>query len=591
MRKKKLLWQLYSTYFLITLISLVAFIWYISDMFRNFYLEQAASQLKDKAQLVREQVMPYLNNQQADQVDELSKKLGNLSSTRITIVLPTGKVIGDTERPPQTMDNHATRPEIEAALKGEAKTTIRFSKTLQQEMMYVAIPIQSGNVIHGIIRTALPINSVSVALSGIRVKVFIGWLVVLFIAAFSNLLISRMISRPLAEIKEGTQAFAKGNLEQRLVVPESEELGDLVEALNHMAAQLDDRIKTVSRQNHVQEAILASMTESLLAVDSSQHLINLNHSAADLFHLDPETAKGRHLSEVVRNSEIQGFIQKMLQNHTPLETELIIYNDSKRVLQVHGTALHDIEGKSMGALVVFNDITQIRRLEQMRQDFVANVSHELKTPITSIKGAAETLKDGAYADPGSAQRFLTMITRHADRLGGIIEDLLTLSRIEQDPEKAFLSFEEMELLPTLKLAMQLCESKAQEKNIQLSLKADASIRFPFNASLLEQGIINLVDNAIKYSEPYTMVEIETELTETEIIIYVHDQGVGIAKHQLPRLFERFYRVDKARSRNLGGTGLGLAIVKHIAQAHQGHVSVTSTLGQGSTFSIHIPLTS
>jgi two-component system phosphate regulon sensor histidine kinase PhoR len=265
-----------------------------------------------------------------------------------------------------------------------------------------------------------------------------------------------------------------------------------------------------------------------------------------------------------------------------------VRNGGERFLQAHGTILHDAEDRGIGALVVLNDVTRIRKLESVRREFVANVAHEIRTPVTSIKGFVETLLDGALENPKNAEHFLNIIGRQAERLNAIIEDLLSLSRIEQETESAEIALKEGRIIDVLQAAVQLCEKKAAGKKIAVRLACEEDVSAKINPPLLEQALVNLIDNAINYSGRGSPVHVEAARGDTEIIIGVRDQGCGIAKQHLPRLFERFYRVDKARSRKLGGTGLGLAIVKHITQAHGGNVTVESTPGEGSTFRIHLP---
>jgi two-component system phosphate regulon sensor histidine kinase PhoR len=255
---------------------------------------------------------------------------------------------------------------------------------------------------------------------------------------------------------------------------------------------------------------------------------------------------------------------------------------------MQSSPLLDANKEHIGTLVVFNDVTHFRRLENMRRDFVANVSHEIKTPLTAIKGFVETLHQGSVDNPEEADRFLGIINKHVDRLSAIIEDLLSLSRIEQEDEGKIIKLEEGYVNDVFQSAIQICRSKAEEKNITIRPVCNEPISAKFDTTLLEQAVVNLLDNAIKYSEPKSTILLKAQRNNSEIRIRVEDQGIGIAKKHLPRLFERFYRVDKARSRKMGGTGLGLAIVKHIAQAHGGRITVESTLGVGSVFTIHLP---
>jgi two-component system phosphate regulon sensor histidine kinase PhoR len=314
----------------------------------------------------------------------------------------------------------------------------------------------------------------------------------------------------------------------------------------------------------------------------------MNDSAARLLDVVPETAQGQLIESVVRNTGLKQFIQDSLNRSEPLERELSLQQRGERFLQAHGTALRDAQGEQIGALVVLHDVTKLRRLEYFRRDFVGNVSHELRTPITLIKGFVETLADGALDDREQAVKFLAIINRHTDRLSDLIEDLLALSRLEQEESVENIEREQLPVSDLLDSFVQTCRGKADIKRIELEISCDPDLVLVLNTSLAEQAVINLVDNAIKYSDEGTTVRISAVRDNDDVLISVQDQGCGIAKRHLPRLFERFYRVDSARSRELGGTGLGLAIVKHIAQVHGGTVGVESELGSGSTFFIRLP---
>jgi two-component system phosphate regulon sensor histidine kinase PhoR len=331
------------------------------------------------------------------------------------------------------------------------------------------------------------------------------------------------------------------------------------------------------------------MVEGVLAVDTEGHVLDLNPAASRLLGLGGSDSRGRTIEEVVRNARLQAFVSRALAAPTTIEDEVVLERpEGDHYLQAHGTALRDGEGQEMGALVVLNDVTRIRQLENVRRDFVANVSHELKTPITSVKGFVETLLDGALDNREEAERFLRIVAKHADRLGVIIEDLLTLSRLEQDARAGRVDLAEASVEGALRAAVEMCEVRATERNVTVTVTCDPQLRADLNLPLFEQAIANLIDNAIKYSPTGGTVEVSAEEAKGELVVCVRDWGCGIAAEHLPRLFERFYRVDKARSRALGGTGLGLAIVKHIVQAHGGTVSVESTPGKGSTFTIRLP---
>jgi two-component system phosphate regulon sensor histidine kinase PhoR len=379
-----------------------------------------------------------------------------------------------------------------------------------------------------------------------------------------------------------------GNWTARVLASEQRELSELTEAFNRMANRIQERVGVLTQNNNEQKAVLASMAEGVLAVDSQERVISLNRASSRLLGLDQNQAQGRPLQEVVRNADLSRFITRALACPEPIEADVLLLGDRERVMQAHGSRLHDLEGRAIGAVVVLNDVTDFRRLEHIRRDFVANVSHELKTPVTSIKGFVETLLDGAMQDPVDAERFLRIIAKQADRLHAIIEDLLALSKIEQSEDADDIVLEPAPVRGVLEAALNVCQSGAAEKQIEITLICESSLSAKINPLLLEQAVVNLLDNAVKYSEPGREVALSADTIDGEVTIAVADRGCGIAAQHLTRVFERFYRVDRARSRKLGGTGLGLAIVKHIVQAHHGRVTVESTPGIGSTFTIHLP---
>jgi two-component system phosphate regulon sensor histidine kinase PhoR len=590
MRHKRLIWQIFPPFLVIILIALVAVTWVFSKSLTDFHIEETRRGLEAQAHMVADQVTGYLIAKDLTTLDILSKRLGEQSGTRLTVILPDGRVVADSEENPQQMNNHADRPEVIMAMRKEVGVKTRFSHTLQQEMMYVALPVLANGDIIGCVRTALPIASLADTLRGVLYPVIYSGLAIALVAALVSLWLSRRISRPLEEMKQGAQRFASGDLEGRLPGYPGEEMGGLADAMNQMAAQLDDRIRTVVRQRNEQEAVLASMVEGVLAIDKNEKILRINQAAADLLDIDPAAAVGRRIQEILRKPDIQNFITKALQSRSRIECNLTLFiHGNEHCLQGHGTPLKDAQGREIGALIVLHDITRLQRLENIRRDFVANVSHELKTPITAIKGSVETLLDGAVEDSDSTQRFLGIIARQSDRLNAIIEDLLALSRIEQGEEHAGIELTQTDLRGLLQSAVQSCQVKAQEKQIHLEMECPEALIANLNAPLLEQALVNLLDNAIKYSNEHSRVLINAKGNGSgPVTIEVRDWGCGIAREHLSRLFERFYRVDKARSRKLGGTGLGLAIVKHIIQAHNGRIEVDSTSGKGSTFTIHIP---
>jgi len=587
-KKKRLLWQLYPSYLLITLVSLLAATWFASISLKKSFLSQSAADLEARARLVEDQIIERLSPLDKPGIDFFCKKIGERVSSRMTVILPSGKVVGDSDEDPSRMDNHVDRPEVIRALKGEVGVSTRYSRTLGQEMMYVGVPLVRDGKGVGVVRISIPFIAIDEAMRGIEIRIALGGLLIAIFATIVSLWVSRRISRPLEEMKRGAEDFARGGLDHRLAVPDTEEMRGLAEAMNQMAAQLSERIATVIRQRRELEAVLGSMVEGVIGVDTEERVINMNEAAAEIFECPKAEAQGRSIQEVVRNPDLQGFVKMALSREQPVEKDIFIYSGEERVLSGRGTVLRDANGWRAGALIVLNDVTRLRKLENIRKDFVANVSHEIKTPITAIKGFVETLRDSGEKTAEETERFLGIIHKHVIRLEAIIEDLMSLSRIEQGAEREELLLTKDRVQTVLQTAIQVCEGRAEEKKIAIALSCPADIAARIDAPLLEQAVVNLLDNAVKYSDPEKAVHVEAVQTNQETIIHVRDQGRGIAKEHLPRLFERFYRIDKARSRKMGGTGLGLAIVKHIVEAHGGRVEVESTLGKGSTFSIILP---
>ena len=587
--KKRLFWQLYPSYLVITLISLVAVTWYASSSTRDFYIEQTTSDLEARARLFEQQISAHIDPLNAKTIDRLSKKAGGHALTRITVILPSGKVVGDSDEDPATMDNHADRPEFIGAIKGNRGTSIRHSITLDKDLMYVAVPFKRRNNTIAVVRTSIPITSVDNALKTIQVKILLGGLVMALFATILTLFVSSRITRPIEQIRSWAESIARGKFQPKPSVRASEEIEALCESLSRMAEDLRERIDLVNRQRNEIEAMFSSMIEGVIALDMEEHVIGMNQAVAGILDCDPSEAQGRSIQEVVRNTALHDFVRETILADKPVEKDIPISSDGEGLVNGRGTILRDAGGKQIGALIVLNDVTRLRRLENIRRDFVSNVSHEIKTPITAIKGFVETLRDGTVTNPEDAGRFLGIIERHVDRLEAIIEDLLSLSKMEQESEKEGVALVERRISEILQSAVQACHVRAADKEIGIEITCADSLVAEVDPSLIEQAVVNLLDNAIKYSDDGGIVRVEATREDREITIAVRDQGCGIEKKHLSRLFERFYRVDKARSRQLGGTGLGLAIVKHIVQAHGGKVSVKSTLGKGSTFTIHLPI--
>ena len=584
----RLLWRIYICFFVSTLLALTVTAWYANYSLRRFYQEQVASELLTRANLLASELQSHSLERETEQIDQHCKQFGRLAQTRVTVILPDGRVIGDSDQNPSGMENHSNRPEIAEALSGQTGKSVRFSDTMRRTLMYLAIPVRRDGAVVAVVRASLPLSVIDWTLHTVYRHVAFGGLMVAILFAAVAFYLARRISCPLDDMRRTAERLAQGDLRARVALPRGEEMQSLARTLNQMAAQLNERLETITRQSDEQKAVLSSMVEGVLAVDGGGRILDLNLSAARLLDLTPDQVRGRSIQEAVRNLELQKFIAATLTASGPAEAEIVLFGNEERFLQLHGTALKDPSGQKLGALIVLNDITRVKRLETVRQDFVANVSHELKTPITALKGCVETLTGTAHRSAEDDARFMAMLGRQVERLSAIVEDLLSLSRIEHDAAHKRVPLEAGAICDVLRRAAQAFAKAADVKGIEVKVECPGDLVAPINAPLLEQAVGNLIDNAIKYSGERTRVVVSGTATEGAIEIRVADEGPGIDRKHLSRIFERFYRVDQARSRALGGTGLGLAIVKHIVLAHGGSVSVESTPGQGSAFTIHLP---
>lgn len=405
-------------------------------------------------------------------------------------------------------------------------------------------------------------------------------------AAFVSRLIVEPLRQSLREIRRGAETFSRGELARRLSVPEPREFHELAHTLNRVGVQLKDRIEVAERQRNELNAILGSMREGLIVLDKEYRLIRLNDAAEGLLGISRATSLGKMVYEVIRNVALQRLLEQAIAERRDVESSITLFDPVERSIQVYARVLSDGEALK-SVLIVLNDLTHVHRLENVRREFVANVSHELRTPITSIKGFVETLLDGALDNPDEARRFLEIIARQVDRLSAIFDDLLSLSRIEQQESSGDLVFEPIAIKDLLETTIQSFEKRAAERSIELRIEGETG-EILINRNLIEQAIGNLIDNALKHSGDGSSIQVGARFQGADVILSVADAGTGMEPEHLTRIFERFYRVDKGRTRKQGGTGLGLSIVKHIAQVHGGSVDVKSQLGEGSTFYLRFP---
>jgi two-component system phosphate regulon sensor histidine kinase PhoR len=600
MRNIRLFWQIFPVCIGITLVSMLAVVWLASTTGRTFYIERLKEEIRERALLI-EPTIAALSSGDDRSFQDFVRQTGRRAATRITVIDGNGAVLADSNEDHTLMDNHATRPEVEPALAGEIGYGLRRSQTLGESMLYAAIPAKIGPDRHrGALRLAIAVTPVEDMLALLHKKMVGIALVVATLAGLLSLCSARGISRPLEEMKRGAEQIAQGRIGQLVRIDSgrmSAEMASLAASINQMAEQINHRIRIIIQQRNELEAVFSSMADSVVAIDTGKKIIRMNQAAAALFALPPEMVKGKAVEGVVRNTNLLEMIDYTLARNLPQEQKVILFNGvDPVVLQAHAAPLRDEDNRGMGVLLVMNDLTKVNRLETIRQNFVANVSHELKTPITAIKGYVETLLDGALDDADNARRFLGIVSRQANRLDVIVDDLLTLSRIENREKEEETVLEPGQPGQVFESAVQTCAVLADAKDIVLQVECDQGVMVAMNQPLLEQAVINLLKNAITYSPHGSVVTLSCQdggamEGERQVRLGVADNGPGIAREHLPRLFERFYRCDKARSRGQGGTGLGLAIVKHIALIHRGTVEVESAPGKGSTFTIILPMAS
>ena len=583
--RRKLLWQLYPSYLFITLAALLVVSVFALNSLSDFFYRERNADLVSRARLFRSQIGAAVLAGDGETLDRQCKTAGQDSGTRITVILNSGKVVGDTDSDPLVMDAHNDRPEIVQALAGASGTAVRWSSTLKLNMMYVAIPVFRENEVVGVVRTAVPVSSIDAQMKRTRITIGAVALMAAVLAALVSLLAARRITRPIEDMTLGAEKFEAGNLEHRLYVPETLELGALAQAMNSMADQLHERIRTETRQKNELIAVLSGMAEGVIALDLQDSIISINPAAAGFFNVATPAPSGKSISDLVRNLAFLDFFAKARHVMGSLEADIALNDREKRIIHIRTSPLVDEKNQRSGTLIVFSDVTTLRRLETMRRDFAASVSHEIRTPLTSIRGFVETLLTDTESLSENQRHFLVIIDRNVNRLMAIIEDLLQLARIEKEGRE--LKKNHGPLRPVLERVLGVLKHEAEKKNIQLVLDCDPGISVPMDSSMIEQAVLNLVDNAVKYTDSQGVIRVSADRSDMARI-RVSDTGYGIEPEHLPRLFERFYRTDKARSRQQGGTGLGLAIVKHIILAHKGDVTVESTPGEGSVFTLHLP---
>jgi len=593
MARSRFVWHVFAGFCALVAAGLVGCFWLASVQLARL---ADASQLQRIADVATG--LTAIFPEDADTVDptvfaDATRRMVGSTQALVDLLSPDGTVLATSAPGGAVGERSPADALIEEARGGRIARSSRYDAAVGKRILVVAAPVGPVGRPAGIVRVTADTVESDTELSRSLRWLLLGFLAWAAAALAAGLAVASRLARPVADLSLAAARLADGDTSAPIPAVESVELAELADAIGSLREQLVERGLTIGRQGTQQEAVLGSMIEGVLAIDARQRVVGINRAAAELLAVDPDRAIRRPLQEVVRNPDLRRFALRAIDCREPVEDDLLLRGVRDRTIRLRGTALRDLSGEG-GAVIVLNDVTAMERLENIRRDFVANVSHELKTPIASIKGFVETLLDGPGDDPADQRRFLTIIARQADRLASIIEDLLALSRIEQSEGTGNLPRETARMADLLSAVTVDCLPRAGDRSIQLDVSCDPQIVAEINAPLLEQALINLVDNAIKYSEPgrtvWITVGFEAGATDlpAAVVITVRDEGCGIDAEHLPRLFERFYRVDKARSRKLGGTGLGLSIVKHIVQAHGGTVAVESEPGVGSTFAIRLP---
>lgn len=577
--------RLFFTYVIIVLIciGLIGFIASIS--LKRFYQQRIANELETNAILAGKILTDYQDSQAIlNSVIEISREIG----ARVTVVDTEGFVLGDSDEDPGKMENHKYRPEIQAALADRLGQSIRFSSTLKIDMMYIAVPLKIKEKMWGIVRLALPLTEIKEKLGNIYRILIISLLIGGLISLALGAIVGRSFSSPLSEMKSFAQKIVSGDFRHKIKIKPADEMGQLAESLNEMSEQLVKKIADITAEKNRIETILSSMREGVIVIDINENIVLLNSSLAAMLDLRPADSTGRPFWEIISNKEVNATLKKALGKKDSLSVQVAILHLSEtRNVHIQTAPINDDTGRQIGLVGVFHDVTELKNFEKTRSEFIANVSHELKTPITSIIGFVETLKDGAINDLKKRDEFLNIIHSHSQRLANLVNDILSLSRIE---------FREIEMNPVpisvreiLDNASVLYIDKIKSKNQSLKMYIPDELPAVYSdPEMIVQVFSNLIDNAVKFTPENGKITVKAGEEGDLIKIDVTDTGIGIKEVHFSRLFERFYRVDKARSREMGGTGLGLAIVKHLVHANKGNVSVKSEPGVGSTFSVFLP---
>ncbi len=575
--KRRFFRRIFILYFIVLLISVVFIEFYITNVVRTNYINDLKESLFIQASLISENIL----FEEQKNLDYLCRQLKEKAGARVTLVYTDGKVMGDSDTDSFSMENHANRPEIQQASLSGTGWAIRHSSTLQYDLLYTTKKIMKDGKILGFIRLAVPLADVKKSINNLRLKINLVVILLFLSSGIILILQTERIRKFVNQIADHAGALAHGLFKKKLYLEGAGEFTELAHNLNNMASELQETIDRRDAETSRLSVILKSIPDALLLININGTIELSNRAAWELF--DRPDLDGRPFIEVVRNPAFSSLIDKVKQDRRSSSDDLVIDSPEEKYLSIRVSPLFYEVGELAGIVAIFHDTTHLKKLEQMRKDFVANVSHEMKTPVTAIKGFAETLLDGALYDRDNAEKFLHTIKSHSERLNRLVEDLLMLSRIELGVIK--MDKTEINISDIIDRVIGTFVVQAAEKNLTVkkSIKAGESILIA-DEHRIEQIILNLIDNAIKFTEAGE-IEIGIEREGGRSYLFVKDTGIGVQQKYLHRLGERFFRVDPSRSRELGGTGLGLAIVKHLVKAHGWEMKIESEAGQGTIVKI------
>ena len=587
--KKKRFYQIYSYAFWILIIVIFGlFILITKNYISKNYIKSFEDDLHTKTIIFSNHVKHEIDQNGLNKINEICDYYVD-ENTFFSVILPNGKEIGWSQKNYQKPDFYAERPEVKSALSGEYGKHTRYNIGLKETFIHIAIPIKDNDdSILCAVRGSSPASKRDLFIIQFEDKISQIYFIFSLVTLIIFIAISNRISSPLKKIIKSAKIISQNKKINKLPEHSIFEIDELSQTLNTLSLKIQKNTKELDIKYIEQQAILASMQEGVLAIDKKQQIIQINRAAMSILEINNlDDTDSRIIQQHIRFSNLQNFIKKILLTKKQATKDMTLNASSIKSVQVTGSPLTNEKGVNIGALIVMRDITDLRKLEEVRTDFVANVSHELKTPITSIKGFIETLSSDDFEHNKETKKFLEIIRQQSNRLNTIVDDLLTLSRIERKEEH--IVFDLFPLENIIKNSIALCHHQAEKKNIKIKMNCDSNSEIKVNSALLEQALVNLIINAIQHSNSNTTISLIGQMKDKKIIISVQDEGIGIEKKHHTRLFERFYRIDSSRSRNDGGTGLGLSIVKHIVNAHKGEISLESEIGKGSIFTIKIPI--